>query len=101
MAGEVIVINAQIFTLSDGFQGVSFAIPMDVANRVAQHIVSTDKVRHAKLGMAVQEVDQLLAESLQMPRPAGALVSESALAVRPNAPGCSRAICCLRLTPMR
>ncbi len=76
MAGEVIGINAQIFTLSGGYQGVSFAIPMDVANRVAQQIVATGKVRHAKLGVGVQEVDQLLAESFQLPRPAGALVSE-------------------------
>ena len=76
MAGEVIGINAQIFTLSGGYQGVSFAIPMDVANRVAQQIVSTGKVRHAKLGVGVQEVDQLLAESFQMPRPTGALVSD-------------------------
>lgn len=76
MAGEVIGINAQIFTLSGGYQGVSFAIPMDVANRVAQQIVATGKVRHAKLGIGVQEVDQLLAESFQLPRPAGALVSE-------------------------
>ncbi|OYU45872.1 MAG: peptidase [Burkholderiales bacterium PBB4] len=76
MAGEVIGINAQIFTLSGGSQGVSFAIPMDVANRVAQQIVATGKVRHAKLGVGVQEVDQLLAESFRMPRPTGALVSE-------------------------
>ncbi len=76
MAGEVIGINAQIFTLSGGYQGVSFAIPMDVANRVAQQIVATGKVRHAKLGVGVQEVDQLLAESFQMPRPTGALVSD-------------------------
>ncbi len=76
MAGEVIGINAQIFTLSGGYQGVSFAIPMDVANRVAQQIVATGKVRHAKLGIGVQEVDQLLAESFQMPRPTGALVSD-------------------------
>ena len=55
---------------------MSFAIPMDVANRVAQQIVATGKVRHAKLGVGVQEVDQLLAESFQMPRPTGALVAE-------------------------
>ena len=76
MAGEVIGINAQIFTLSGGYQGVSFAIPMDVANRVAQQIVSTGKVRHAKLGIGVQEVDQLLSESFRMSRPSGALVSD-------------------------
>lgn len=76
MAGEVIGINAQIFSLSGGYQGLSFAIPIDVANRVAQQIVETGRVRHAKLGISAQEMDQLLAESFQLPQPSGALVSD-------------------------
>ncbi|MBI2754662.1 MAG: PDZ domain-containing protein [Betaproteobacteria bacterium] len=55
---------------------MSFAIPIDVANRIQQQILATGQVRHAKFGVAVQEVDQLLAESFGLPRPAGALVSE-------------------------
>jgi len=76
MQGEVIGINSQIFSLSGGYQGVSFAIPMDVAYRIAQQILTTGKVRHAKLGVGVQDVDQALAESFGLPKPMGALVSE-------------------------
>lgn len=76
MQGEVIGINSQIFSLSGGYQGVSFAIPMDVAVRIEQQILATGTVRHGKMGVAVQEVDQLLAESFALPRPTGALVSD-------------------------
>lgn len=76
MQGEVIGINSQIFSLSGGYQGVSFAIPVDVAYRIEQQILATGQVRHAKIGVAVQEVDQLLAESFGLPKPRGALVSD-------------------------
>ncbi len=76
MQGEVVGINSQIFSLSGGYQGVSFAIPMDVAVHIQQQILATGKVRHAKMGVAVQEVDQLLAESFGLPKPTGALVSD-------------------------
>ena len=76
MQGEVIGINSQIFSLSGGYQGVSFAIPVDVAVRVEQQILATGQVRHAKIGVAVQEVDQLLAQSFGLSSPRGALVSD-------------------------
>ena len=76
LRGEVVGNNSQIFSRSGGYQGVSFAIPIDVANRIQQQILATGQARHGKFGVAVQEVDQLLAESFGLPRPAGALVSE-------------------------
>jgi serine protease Do len=76
MHGEVVGINSQIFTLSGGYQGLSFAIPIDVALRIEKQILSTGQVHHARLGVSVQEVDQTLAESFKLERPAGALVNE-------------------------
>ena len=76
MQGEVVGVNSQIFSLSGGYQGVSFAIPVDVAVHIQQQILTMGKVRHAKMGVAVQEVDQLLAESFGLPKPTGALVSD-------------------------
>jgi serine protease Do len=73
--GEVVGINSQIYSQSGGYQGVSFAIPIDVATRVQQQIVATGKVQHARLGVAVQEVNQALADSFKLDRPAGALVA--------------------------
>lgn len=47
--GEVVGINSQIYSRSGGYQGVSFAIPIEVATRVQQQIVATGKVQHLSL----------------------------------------------------
>jgi serine protease Do len=73
--GEVVGINSQIYTRSGGYQGVSFAIPIELAAKVQEQIVSTGKVRHAQLGVSVQEVNQAFAESFQLDKPEGALVA--------------------------
>ena len=86
--GEVIGINSQIYSRSGGYQGVSFAIPIDVARHVERQVLDTGKVRHARLGVAVQEVNQTLAESFKLPRPEGALVAN----VDPNSPAAKAGI---------
>lgn len=73
--GNVVGINSQIYSQTGGYQGLSFAIPIDVALRVKDQIVSTGKVAHARLGVTVQEVNQSLAESFKLDQPEGALVS--------------------------
>lgn len=73
--GQVVGINSQIYSNTGGYQGVSFAIPIDVAERVEQQIVKNGKVEHAKLGVMVQPIDQSLAASFKLSAPAGALVS--------------------------
>ncbi len=76
MRGEVVGINSQIYSLSGGYQGLSFAIPIEVALRVQKQILATGRVRHARLGVSVQEVNQTMAEAFKLDRPAGALVSD-------------------------
>ncbi len=73
--GEVIGVNAQIYSRTGGYQGLSFAIPIDIALKVKDQIVATGKVEHARLGVAIQEVNQALADSFNLDRPQGALVS--------------------------
>lgn len=63
--GEVIGINSQIYSQTGGYQGLSFAVPIDVAMKVEQQLVATGKVTRGRLGIAVQEVDQSLADSFQ------------------------------------
>lgn len=74
-SGRVIGINSQIYSSSGGFQGLAFAIPIDVAMRVKDQIVATGRVDHARLGVVVQDLDQALAESFGLPRPDGAVIS--------------------------
>lgn len=73
--GEVVGINSQIYSRSGGYQGVSFAIPIDIAVRIQKQIVANGKVEHARLGVAVQEVNQTFADSFKLDKPEGALVS--------------------------
>jgi serine protease Do len=73
--GEVIGINSQIYSQSGGYQGLSFAIPIDVAMKVERQLVDHGKVSRGRLGIGVQEVDQQLASSFGLDKPVGALVS--------------------------
>ena len=74
MNGEVIGINSQIYSRNGGYQGLSFAIPLEVAMNVEQQIVAHGKVQHGRLGVSIQEVNQSLAESFGLKTTAGALV---------------------------
>ncbi|MCW5671286.1 MAG: DegQ family serine endoprotease [Hydrogenophaga sp.] len=80
--GEVVGINSQIYSHTGGYQGLSFAIPMETALKVKDQIVAHGKASHARLGVSVQEVNQTLAESFQLDKPEGALVSS----VEPGSP---------------
>ena len=73
--GEVVGINSQIYSRTGGYQGVSFAIPIDLATKIKDQIVATGKVEHARLGVMVQEVNQTLADSFKLDTPEGALVA--------------------------
>ena len=73
--GDVVGINSQIYSRSGGYQGVSFSIPIDVAVKIKDQIIATGKVEHARLGVAVQEVNQAFADSFKLDKPEGALVS--------------------------
>ena len=74
--GEVVGINAQIFSRSGGFMGLSFAIPMDVANNVIEQLKISGKVSRGWLGVYIQEVTNNLAKSFGMKNPSGALISK-------------------------
>jgi serine protease Do len=76
--GDVIGINAQIYSHTGGYQGLAFAIPIDVALKVKDQIVATGKATHGRLGVMVQDLTAPLAESFGLKRPDGALVSQVA-----------------------
>ena len=73
--GEVIGINAQIYSRTGGYQGLSFAIPINVAMKIETELVAHGKVTRGRLGITVQEVTQGLAESFGLGKPEGALIS--------------------------
>jgi len=75
MAGEVIGINSQIYSRTGGFMGISFAIPIDEAMRVADQLKTTGKVTRGRIAVAIGEVTKEVADSLGLPKAQGALVS--------------------------
>jgi serine protease Do len=75
LAGEVIGINSQIYSRSGGYQGLSFAIPIETARRIEEQLVSTGKVSRGRLGVAIQELNASLAESFGLDKVQGALVN--------------------------
>ena len=74
MRGEVIGINSQIYSRSGGFQGISFAIPIDEAVRVADQLRATGRVTRGRIGVQIGEVNKEVAEAIGLGRPQGALV---------------------------
>jgi serine protease Do len=74
LRGEVIGINSQIYSRSGGFMGISFAIPMDEAIRVAEALRTTGKVSRGRIGVQIDQVTRDVAESIGLGRPQGALV---------------------------
>ncbi|HEY3654093.1 MAG TPA: Do family serine endopeptidase [Steroidobacteraceae bacterium] len=74
--GSVVGINAQIFSNTGGYQGVSFAIPINLAVQIKDQIVKTGKVVHARLGVEVQSLNQALAGAFKLKIPNGALIAK-------------------------
>jgi len=73
--GRVIGVNAQIYSRSGGFQGLAFAIPVDVALHVKDEIIAHGHVDHARLGVTLQDLSAPLAASFGLKAPDGALVA--------------------------
>ena len=74
--GEVVGINTAIASRSGGFQGIGFAIPSNIAQRVMQSIIETGKVVRAYLGITGSNLDQTMAQGFGLESAMGALVYE-------------------------
>ncbi len=74
MRGEVVGVNSQIYSRSGGYMGISFAIPIDEATRVAEQLRSGGRVIRGRIGVVIDRVTREVAESIGLGKPAGALV---------------------------
>ncbi|MBK0394318.1 DegQ family serine endoprotease [Ramlibacter algicola] len=74
LRGEVVGINSQIYSRSGGFMGISFAIPIDEATRVAEQLRTTGKVTRGRIGVQIDSVTKDVAESIGLGKAQGALV---------------------------
>ena len=88
MRGEVVGINSQIYSRSGGFQGISFAIPIDEAVRVSDQLRSSGRVTRGRIGVGIDQVTKEVAESIGLGKPEGALVRS----VEPDSPAAKAGI---------
>jgi serine protease Do len=82
LQGEVIGINTAISSSSGGFQGVGFAVPVNVAQWVSSQLLKDGKVHRAYVGVGIQPLNSELAEQLGAGASEGAVVTD----VQPNSP---------------
>jgi serine protease Do len=76
LRGEVVGVNSRIYSVTSGFTGLSFAIPIDVAIEVADQLRTRGIVRRGWLGISLQEVSRELARAYGLPRAQGALIAD-------------------------
>jgi len=82
MNGQVIGINSQIYSRSGGYMGISFAIPINDAMRVAEQLKNRGYVSRGRMGIYLADVANDVAKALRLPNPTGTLVSR----IEPNGP---------------
>jgi serine protease Do len=76
MRGEVIGINSQIFTTSGGYNGISFAIPIDEAIRVQDQLRVSGRVIRGRIGVGIDAVSRDVAEAIGLQKAQGAMVTQ-------------------------
>lgn len=74
--GRLIGINTAIFSESGGYQGVGFAVPVNLARSVMDRLIKFGKVTRGYLGVQLQNLSPDLAEEFGLPDQGGALVTD-------------------------
>lgn len=75
LQGQAVGINAQIFSRSGGYMGISFAIPINLAIEVKDELKKRGRVERGRLGIVTQDLNTALAESFGIANTDGALIS--------------------------
>jgi S1-C subfamily serine protease len=87
LRGEVVGINSQIYSRSGGFMGISFAIPIDEAMRVADQLRTNGRVIRGRIGVQITQVTKEVAESIGLASRSARWCRASSPAARPTRPG--------------
>jgi serine protease Do len=82
LQGQVVGINSEIYSQTGAYEGISFAIPVNVAVSVADQLIKTGHVVRGRIGVTIQQVTAATAENLGLPYPRGAAVAS----VEPGGP---------------
>ncbi len=74
ISGELVGINTAIASRTGGFEGIGFAVPSNMARQIMESLISRGKVTRGWLGVTIQDVDENIAEGLQLKKAEGVLV---------------------------
>ena len=80
--GELIGINTAILSRSGGYQGVGFAVPVNLAHHVTKQLVEHGRVQRGYMGVGIQDVSPAMSKTLNLPDSKGAVVTS----VEPGGP---------------
>ena len=76
LRGELVGINTAIFSQSGASHGIGFAIPINLALRIAEQILETGEVKRGFLGGSIQDISPSLAEAFGLDKKNGALINK-------------------------
>jgi serine protease Do len=75
--GELVGINTGIFSQSGGYQGIGFAVPSNLAHRIANELMKYGEVRRGSIGrLKIEPLTEQLANEVGAPNTKGALVAQ-------------------------
>lgn len=80
--GRLVGINSAILSRSGGFQGIGFAIPVNMARKIMTELIEKGSVTRGFLGVGIQDLSEEVAKGLKLDGKKGSLVTE----VMPNSP---------------
>ncbi len=74
--GQLVGINTAIASRSGGYDGIGFAIPINLVSNVMEQLIEHGQVRRGLLGVRIQEVDDALAKTMGLDKPRGVLIGD-------------------------
>ena len=75
LRGEIIGVNSAIFTRSGGYQGIGFAVPINMARKIMRDLIDKGTVSRGWLGVGIQDVSQDLAKAFKLKSTKGSLIT--------------------------
>ncbi len=75
--GELVGINTAIISRSGGFQGIGFAVPVNLAKNIMESLIKYGSVTRGWLGVYIQDVNEEMAKAMKLPLTEGSLVSQT------------------------
>jgi serine protease Do len=75
LRGEIVGVNSAIYSRSGGYQGIGFAVPINMAKRVMDELILKGTVSRGWLGVGIQDVTQDLAQAFNLENAKGSLIT--------------------------